>query len=166
MGRGRSGWLAVAVLGGLMAGCDDPPAEQENMAHKTAMPQEKPSATDWLAVDDTRSPAQWLAERDAGKPVRKDDPRVVALQERLDAAVARYHETRRMLANRAAQLTEVARENGDSLTAATILAELTFPSTDSSKLWFGVLTQAYIVLRQGGDSHAEAVARLREQYGR
>ena len=155
----------LLLLAGLAAGCDDPPAEPESDA-PTAAPAKATAAADaWLGVDDRRSPEQWLVERGAQQPVPADDPRVLALARRFAEANDHFQETPRMLANRTAQLTDVAREHGDEIPADLFLADLTFPSSDGSRLWFGVLTQAYIVLRQDGRTHAEAVATLRERYG-
>lgn len=116
----------------------------------------------WLAPDDPQSPARWLADRHpcAG------DGREALLAERLDAATQVYQESRRMIANRLAQLAGFLEQRGEARCPESILADLMLdPGQDTEHgVSFGAVLQAYIVLRQDGIGHDAAIAQIRRSY--
>lgn len=144
-----------------VAGCDDAPVEvaQSGATTELARRAGEPSK-DWLTIDDVRSPAHWLVERSSGRDFVGDDPRLPKVTAALDLAESRFHENRRMLANRTAQLTDVAREHGEAILPEAMLSDLAFADRRGERSWFGVRAQAYIVLRQSGRDHAAAVAAI------
>lgn len=121
-------------------------------------------AGDWLVRGDERSPERWLAAR-GGATAGAVDARVAAVAAGLDAAERQFHEPRRMIANRIAQLADLSAERGEPIAPERLVADLTFPMRDRPAGWFGVLTQAYVVLREGGADHAAAIATLRGRFG-
>lgn len=122
----------------------------------------------WLTTDDPRSPGVWLAERTAATASASDGgqnaARVAAVDAALDRGGELFVETRRMLANRTAQLVDVNAERGGTITPEALLADLAIPDPDGRKHWFGVIAQAYIELRRSGADHATAVAALRAEF--
>lgn len=157
---------AAAVLLAL-SGCDDAPVAPETAAPPTGELAARGGApsNDWLTIDDVRSPAFWLIERSSGRDFVGDDPRVKVVESALDEAQAVFHENRRMLANRTAQLADVSGEEGEPILPETLLEDLSYPDKKGGKAWFGVRAQAYIVLRQTGSSHAQAIATMKEADG-
>lgn len=159
------GRLAAVLCATILQSCDDAalqPEPKETPATELSARGGSPS-NDWLTIDDVRSPTNWLIERSSGRDFVGDDPRVPAVDQALDTAQAIFHENRRMLANRTAQLTDVSREQGEPMLPEVLLKDLSYPQKSPGKAWFGVRAQAYIVLRQNGGTHAEAVAALIEQ---
>lgn len=166
MTRSHAFSLASALSALALAGCDDAPVRVAQPGPETALAERggEPSNR-WLSHDDARSPTYWLIERSSGRDFVGDDPRVGIVDGALELAQARFHENRRMLANRVAQLTDVSSEQGEPMLPETILSDLSYPEKDGGRAWFGVRAQAYIVLRQSGLSHADAVAELLRRAG-
>lgn len=158
--------LAVSLAAlALCAGCgDEPAASRGGAADRPA--RTGGEAADWLVRGDDRPPERWLAERVPGPGgTGADEARVAAVAATLDAAERRFHEPRRMIANRVAQLADLSAERGEPLAPERLLADLTFPMRDRPTGWFGVVTQAYVVLREGGADHASAIGTLRTRFG-
>ncbi|BBE74441.1 hypothetical protein [Oharaeibacter diazotrophicus] len=158
--------LAVSLAAlALCAGCGDEPAASRGGAADPPTRAEGETA-DWLVRGDDRPPERWLAERgrEAGGTAA-DEARVAAVAAALDAAERQFHEPPRMIANRVAQLADLSAERGEPLAPERLLADLTFPMRDRPTGWFGVLTQAYVVLRENGADHAGAIGTLRTRFG-
>lgn len=162
----KSTFIRIVLPLGLslaVAGCDDAPVEvakpgdTAELARRAGEP-----SKDWLTIDDVRSPAHWLVERSSGRDFVGDDPRLAKVVAALDLAESRFHENRRMLANRTAQLTDVSREHGEAILPEAMLSDLAFADRHGERAWFGVRAQAYIVLRQSVRNHAAAVAAIRD----
>ncbi|WP_114395815.1 hypothetical protein [Oleisolibacter albus] len=152
-GRRSRFCLAAAVL--VLLSCDDPPAPAPAGPSATQQ-QTLPS---WLAPDDPQSPARWLADR---RPCAGDG-REALLAERLDAATRVYRESRRMIANRLAQVEDFLAQRGEMRCPESILADLMLDSGQRTghDVSFGAVLQAYIVLRQDGIGHDSAIAQIR-----
>ncbi|ODN71811.1 hypothetical protein [Methylobrevis pamukkalensis] len=146
-----------------VAGCDDAPVTASPPPSAAEAPADEWPAGDWLTVDDEREPARWLAERFPAAPGSVPE-RAARLGAALDRAEAVYHDTRRMLANRVAQVAEVSGEYGSPESPEAVLADLTLHPVHGGQLWFGVVSQAYIELRRGGRSHAAAVDEVRTRF--
>lgn len=157
--------LAALLCATVLQSCDDAALQPEPAETSATELSARGGAVsnDWLAIDDVRSPTNWLIERSSGRDFVGDDPRVPVVDQALDTAQAMFHENRRMLANRTAQLTDVSREQGEPMLPEDLLKDLSYPQTSPGKSWFGVRAQAYIVLRQTGGTHAEAVAAMIQQ---
>ena len=121
---------------------------------------------DWLTFDDPRPASQWLVERTIRLSESSDKVRVISLSGLLTDAERRYHEKRRMIANRIAQIVDVSAEYGEPVLPEEVLADLTFESAEPGKMWFGIIAQAYIELRRGGLPHEAAVLEVRREFGR
>lgn len=109
--------------------------------------------TDWLALEDRRDPAEWLAWR-AGPPA--DASRLRAL---LAETARHYEETPRMIANRVAQISDQVADAAPP----DLLADFAFDPSGSRS--FGAVAQQYLVLRRQGLDHPRAVATLRAEAG-
>ena len=121
---------------------------------------------DWLSFDDPRPASQWLVERTLRFAENSDKVRVISLSDLLTDAERRYHEKRRMIANRIAQIVDVTQEYGEPVLPEDILVELIFESAEPGKMWFGIIAQAYIELRRSGLPHQAAVLEVRREFGR
>ncbi len=158
--RRRTLAAAIAALPLALCGCDDPAVERAPRPGEDVAAATVPA---WLEIGDTRSPAAWLVARGGA---RADEDR----EERLEAGLAEagrvFHDSRRMLANRIAQLVDLCAEEGDPQPAERVLADLTVTPADDERLWFGVVAQAYVELRRRGGTHADAAAAVRRTFGR
>lgn len=112
-----------------------------------------PKSRDWLALEDERDPAEWLAARST-PPLD-----ATQLAVRLSEAARHYEETPRMIANRIAQI-EDQFQGVDSLA---LLADFTMETGRARS--FGAVAQHYLVLRRQGIDHETALATLREDQG-
>lgn len=121
---------------------------------------------DWLTFDDPRPASQWLVERTIRFSENSDKVRVISLASLLTDAERTYHEKRRMIANRIAQIVDVSAEYGEPVLPEEVLADLIFKSEEPGKMWFGIIAQAYIELRRGGLPHEAAVLEVRREFGR
>lgn len=110
-----------------------------------------PKSSDWLALNDGRDPAAWLA----GRSSPPGDATRLAAQ--LAETARHYEETPRMIANRVAQISDEI-EGADPLALLRDFS-MDLPRTHS----FGALAQHYLVLRRQGIAHADALGVLREQ---
>ncbi|MBH0237875.1 hypothetical protein [Methylobrevis albus] len=161
--------MALAALTTLTA-CEDAPLETTPPAAAAASSSDEDDlgAGHWLTPDDPRSPGVWLADRTAppgsAPGSGQNAARVAAVDAALDRGAALFVETRRMLANRTAQLVDVNTERGGTISPEQLLADLAIPDPDGRKHWFGVIAQAYIELRRSGADHASAVAALRREF--
>lgn len=120
----------------------------------------------WLTFDDPRPASQWLVERTIRFSENSDKVRVISLSSLLSDAERTYHEKRRMIANRIAQIVDVTEEYGEPVLPEDILVDLNFESEEPGKMWFGIIAQAYIELRRGGLPHEAAVLEVRREFGR
>ena len=112
-----------------------------------------PKSLDWLALEDERDPAEWLAAR-TSPPLD-----ATRLRDQLRETARHYEETPRMIANRIAQIGDTFAET-DSLT---LLADFAMDTGRARS--FGAVAQHYIVLREQGLGHGAALARLRAERG-
>lgn len=164
----RSKWRAAAlalsclVAGGL-AGCGD---EAPNSATRTAAGDTAPHKIAWLETGSALSPAQWLASRGEPAPLSVSDPRVKQVEEQLGAARLVYHESERMIANRAVQLSDMLHAISINESPTTIIADLTrvAGAVDQTE-GFGAISQYYYNLRAASTSRLDALATLKTRYG-
>lgn len=158
--------LVRALLGSLLAlplaGCsgESEPETRERVATPASDAVAKRA---WLDPVDKIEPAVWLASREAGHDVAPGAPSVVAWQARLDAADARFGETDRMIANRAAQLETMLGEIGVRESASQIVDAFMPFAEKGSRRGFSDLCQHYYNLRKQGLSQPEALAALKAE---
>lgn len=112
-----------------------------------------PRGDDWLAIDDPRDPATWLAERGGGAV------EAAFLREKLAGYDRRFEESGRMIANRLIQISSIVGDVDPARLLADFAAEAGAPRS------FGALAQHYLVLRRQGLSHGAAITALHSVYG-
>lgn len=117
----------------------------------------------WLQPTDGTPPDIWLASREAGADVAAGDPAVAAWRARLADADARFGETDRMIANRAAQLETMLGEIGIRESARQIMADFSTLAAPGARAGFSDLCQHYYNLRVQGLSREAAFAALRAE---
>jgi hypothetical protein len=146
--------LSAAAIA-IVAGCSDEPDVERTVR---SPPKQPPALHEQgrLEVTEGPSPAQWLASRQTGRDLTKDDPLVRAYGGMLKSAGRRFREYPRMIANRAVQLEEMLAEKGIPETAPQIIEGLAGVSGDTRYVEsFGALCQQYYNLRmQGLQRHA------------
>lgn len=154
--------MLASLLAVGLAGC---PGESEpEPRERVATPASNAvAARKWLEPADKIAPAQWLASREAGSDVAPGAPTVAAWQKRLDEADARFGETDRMIANRAAQLETMLGEIGVRESASQIIEEFMPFAQKGSRRGFSDLCQHYYNLRKQGLSQSAALAALSEE---
>ena len=156
--------LVALLLGTIgLGGCGDEPATTQT---RTAGGSNAPHKVKWLEVSSPLSPAQWLVSKrdDRLKPANDADVRIVA--ERLSVANARYRESERMIANRAAQLSDMLAPLGIIESPISILDDLTSIAGEVGQTeGFGAISQHYFNLRVAQVERGEALAVLKARYG-
>ena len=125
-----------------------------------------PHATKWLDLNSPLTPAQWLASRGEARARDASDAKVLAVGANLATAHRLYRESERMIANRAAQLSEMLKASGVEEEADDVLADLAAVSGEIGQTeGFGAVAQMYHNLRSSGVGRAEALATLKARYG-
>lgn len=154
-----------AAMGGAMAACSDDSSDTRKSAQQTnAAP--APHQVKWLDLGHPFSPAQWLVSRHepALRPI--DDPEVQNVAARLSVAHGLYRESERMIANRAAQLSDMLAPLGIEESAPSLLDDLTGLANDVGMTeGFGAVAQHYFNLRSAKAPRDKALADLKARYG-
>ena len=148
-----------------MAACSDEASDSRN---KTQTPSETaaPHQAKWLDLGHQITPAQWLVSRREASLRPVDDADVRRVAARLDTAHGIYRESERMIANRAAQLSDMLAPLGIEESATSLLDDLTGIANDVGMTeGFGAVTQHYFNLRSANVSRDEALADLKARYG-
>ncbi len=159
--------LLASVLAAGLAGCpgeSEPESREPETRERVETPASRGiAARQWLEPADTADPALWLAAREEGRDLAPDAPAVTAWRARLAEADARFGETGRMIANRAAQLETMLAEIGVRESAREILETFTPFAEKGSRRGFSDLCQHYYNLRTQGFARPEAVAALKAE---
>lgn len=157
--------LACLASAGLLAACGDEAPDREagrTSQRDAAAAHQAP----WLEVGSPLTPAQWLASRGEAAPRPVGDPEVKRVAQQLVAAHAVYRESERMIANRAAQLSDMLVPLGIRESATAILDDLTqVAGAVGQTEGFGAMSQHYFNLRAASVGRADALATLKARYG-
>jgi hypothetical protein len=162
----RLAWL-IAELGAALivalavVACGEEP-EEKKVAAAAPEPPVAIYQLEHLNVTDHILPEHWLASRQAGQDLSRDDPRVAAMGKTLEVAGRRFRDYPRMIANRAVQLEEMLEEK-NMPQAAPQLIELLLGVPEEARYVesFGALCQQYYNLRMQGLEPQEAVRALK-----
>jgi hypothetical protein len=156
-------FLVLALLcAGTLPGCREEPDSSDERTILIKKPENIPA---WLAVNDKSEPAVWLRSREAGHEVLSTDPEVGRLGRVLKQAVSRFYEDERMIANRTAQTADALAESGQPEHAIDILTGMVDAADVSSdRKLYGDMCQHYLILRRGGEDHAQALAHVADAY--
>lgn len=157
--RALAATLALAV-----AACSDDTASGTRTAVRTG--DGVAHKVRWLEVGSQIKPAQWLVSRSEEKLRPPSDPDVKAATSELEAAHAVYRESERMIANRAAQVSDMLADIGIVEPATTVLKDLTHVAGEVGQTeGFGGIAQHYFNLRAANVARSEALATLKARYG-
>jgi hypothetical protein len=161
---GSSFPIAVAVLLALSACGEETPHEASGPTSSTTIV--SPHEEKWLGADNPLTPAQWLASRGESEARSISDAKVLEVDANLEAAHRLYRESERMIANRAAQLSDMLTANGVREDADDVLADLAgLPGEIGQTEGFGAVAQMYHNLRSSGVDRTAALAALKTRYG-
>jgi hypothetical protein len=167
MGQSRARSLVVVLIAaaaGVLAACSDdaaPPSQSSGSSQQAA------HKVKWLELSSAITPAQWLVSRSEDRLRDVNDPEVKRVTAQLEAANALYRESERMIANRAAQLSEMLATHGIEEASTTVLDDLTAIAGEAGQTeGFGAVTQHYFNLRASNVAREEALAALKSRYGR
>lgn len=152
---------ACLCVGLTLAACSDEPERK----HAIPVPAESVPTIHQMArigrAGDVE-PEQWLASREAGRDLAKDDPSVARLKETMTAAERNFREYPRMIANRAVQLEEMLSGNNADERAPQLIARLSEVAGGERYVdSFGALCQQYFHLRKQGFGPDEALEVLK-----
>ena len=165
-GSRRLALLALCALAGAAAACSDDPADARKGDKSAGVSAPAPHQVKWLDLGHQISPAQWLVSRREASLRPADDPEVQRVAARLDTAHGIYRESERMIANRAAQLSDMLAPLGIEESATSLLDDLTGIANDVGMTeGFGAVTQHYFNLRSAKVSRETALADLKARYG-
>jgi hypothetical protein len=161
---GSSFPIAVAVLLALSACGEETPREASGPPPSANVV--APHAEKWLDVENPLTPAQWLASRGEAQARSISDAKVLEVDANLEAAHRLYRESERMIANRAAQLSDMLKASGVAEDADDVLADLAGLAGEIGQTeGFGAVAQMYHNLRSSGVDRTAALAALKTRYG-
>ncbi len=165
MSRRLSLLALCALMSGAVAACSDEASDTRNKAQTTAETA-APHQVKWLDLGHQITPAQWLVSRREASLRPVDDAEVQRVAARLDTAHGLYRESERMIANRAAQLSDMLVPLGIEESATSLLDDLTGIANDVGMTeGFGAVTQHYFNLRSAKVTRDAALADLKARYG-
>lgn len=156
------GFFLIAASAAISSGCSDEAASPSRPSSSA------PAAHQikWLEVSSPFTPAQWLVSRGEDRLRAPDDPEVKRIAEQLATANALYRESERMIANRAAQLSEMLASRGINEAPTSVLDDLTEVAGDVAQTQgFGAVTQHYFNLRAANLTRDDALSTLKSRYG-
>lgn len=157
----RAGLL---LLGLSLVACSD--EQRDSSRGATSGGSEAPHKVTWLDLDSPVTPAQWLVSRGEEKPRSLSDPEVQRVTRELKDAHALYRESQRMIANRAAQVSDMLAGIGITEPATEVLASLAGIAGEAGQTeGFGGVAQHYFNLRAASLARAEALEALKVHYG-
>jgi hypothetical protein len=152
------------LFAGALAGCndDEPRATPEHVEKRSGM---APIAkSDWLTRDDDVKPEVWLIEHmaKAGAPRSSDEGHV---RHALDEAAQKFRDSPRMIANRAVQLQNMLKADGQNETAIALITGLNGAIASGRIESFGAAGEKYYNMRKSGLSSEQALTSLSKLYG-
>jgi hypothetical protein len=152
------------LLAGALAGCndDEPRAKPEHVEKRSGM---APIAkSDWLTREDDVKPEVWLIEHQAksGAAPASDEGHVRLA---LDEAAQKFRDSPRMIANRAVQLQNMLKAEGQDETAIALITGLNGAIASGRIESFGAAGEKYYNMRKSGLSSEQALTSLSKLYG-
>jgi hypothetical protein len=160
--------LSVLVLStGLvfaLFGCSDEQPSQQRVEKRSGLA--KFGTSDWLMPQDDVQPEDWLIAHEAkhGFAISSiSDPRDV--RRALNEASEKFHDSPRMIANRAVQLEGMLKEEGGGETAIVLISGLNRAVSANRIESFGAAGQQYYNMRKAGFTGEQALDALSKRYG-
>lgn len=152
------------VITAVLSGCSDEQPTQHPADQRSGLT--KVGAKSWLTEQDDVRPEVWLIEHEA----KRDDGKMAAtksgeIRRALIEASEKFHDTPRMVANRAVQLEDMLKAEGGDETAISLITMLN-GAIDSNRIEsFGAAGQQYYNLRKAGFTGGQAIEALAKRYG-
>jgi len=161
---------SLAIFGFIALGISVAQGQEQDMAREGApnnlIEEPTTSSQSWIRRNDSVDPAIWLASREAGRLVARDDPSVGRIRKAFKEAAPKFLESERMVANRTAQLAEMLSKDGKPESTVDIIEGLSsVVGAEKGKETFGELCQFYFILRHNGADRAAVLTDLRKRYG-
>ncbi len=151
------------LLGGGLNGCGDGQPPQHDAKQRSGLA--KAGQSDWLDAQDETRPEVWLIgheEKAAGKSSIGDPGDV---RRSLIEASEKFHDSPRMIANRAMQLEEMLKDEGGGETAIVLIGRLNGAIAPGRIESFGAAGQQYYNMRKAGFTVEQAIIELSKRYG-
>lgn len=153
--------LLLPLLGG---GCDDQDEAKREQGSGRVIQGEATPLGDWLDARSTQSPTTWLVERMAASGQTITPAEVVALDQALAEADARFLESDRMIVNRSLQLSTMLREIGIDRSPIVIILDFEQAARGhQGALSFTKACELYVNSRRRGLDHAAAMRSFLQQ---
>lgn len=152
------------VIAAILSGCSDEQPAQHRADQRSGLT--KVGAKSWLTEQDDVRPEVWLIEHEA----KRGDGKMAAkksgeIRRALVEASEKFHDTPRMVANRAVQLEDMLKDEGGDETAIDLITMLN-GAIDANRIEsFGAAGQQYYNLRKAGFTGGQALDALAKRYG-
>jgi hypothetical protein len=154
--------LFISVAAGL-SGCSDAQPTKQRSEHRSGLT--KVGVTSWLSAQDEVKPEDWLIELEAKSGERPAASSAGEVRRSLDEASEKFHDTPRMIANRAVQLEDMLKEQGGNETAILLISRLNGAIARDRIESFGAAGQQYYNMRKAGFTGKQALDALSKLYG-
>ncbi|MBS0252990.1 MAG: hypothetical protein JSR78_18180 [Proteobacteria bacterium] len=155
--------LTLVIVVGL-SGCSNEQPTQPHAEQRSGLT--KVAAKSWLTEQDDVKPEVWLIEHEAkdadGKTTTQKSGEIRRI---LIEASEKFHDTPRMIANRAVQLEDMLKDEGGAETAINLITMLNSAVAPNRIESFGAAGQQYYNLRKAGFTGDEALDALSRRYG-
>ncbi len=155
--------LLIGLALGLF-GCSDEQPTQQHTEKRSGLT--KIGTSEWLMPQDDVQPEDWLIAheaKDSSTPASIRDPGEV--RRALIEASEKFHDTPRMIANRAVQLEGMLKEEGGGETAIVLISGLNGAVAANRIESFGAAGQQYYNMRKAGFTGEQALDALSKRYG-
>ncbi|MFT3731900.1 MAG: hypothetical protein QM780_10860 [Hyphomicrobium sp.] len=126
---------------------------------------EKVSESTWLTEQDDIKPEVWLIEHETRNGAKQSETDMNELRRSLIEASAKFHDSPRMIANRAVQLEDMLKEEGGDETAIVLISRLNDAIAPNRIESFGAAGQQYYNMRKAGFTGEQALDALTKRYG-
>jgi len=154
--------LTLPLIAGLN-GCSDEQPPQHKAEQRSGLA--KAGESKWLTEQDDIKPEIWLIEHEMKNAANASAKDAGDVRRALDAASEKFHDTPRMIANRAVQLEDMLKAEGGDESAIILIARLTGVVAPNRIESFGAAGQQYYNLRRAGFTGEQALDALSKRYG-
>ena len=158
-----SAFALSLFLGIALNGCSEEQAPKQHGEQRSGLADV--AQTRWLTEQDDVKPEVWLIEHEARNSGKSTGGDAREVGRRLAEASAKFHDSPRMVANRAVQLEGMLKEEGGDETAIVLITRLNEAIAPGHIESFGAAGQQYYNLRRAGFTGDQALDALSKRYG-
>ncbi|MEQ1671618.1 MAG: hypothetical protein ABL893_12220 [Hyphomicrobium sp.] len=159
--------VAFALLSAAaQTGCGDDAPKPASYVQTKSPSETFKRDVEWLELKQDTAPDAWLIARAqaSGEITSLQDSE--ELRRALEIATRRLGESKRMIANRAAQLERMLEQEGQKDSAIALIIDLTAAIGETGQTeGFGAVTQHYFTMRKSGLSRKLALKEMKLRYG-